>query len=297
MSTPEDPTPAGRSRPSRSTPARPPTPPPRRGHCRSTRPRRTSSTDTDHAANLFGLKELGNIYTRIMNPTQDVVEQRIAASRAGSAALFLASGRRPRPSPSSTSPRPATTSCPARGSTAAPTTCSTTRCPSSASRSASSRTPTTWTSWRARRPAEHQGVLRRDHLQPAERHARHRRASPAVAHEDGRAADRRQHRRHPVPDPAAGAAAPTSSCTRPPSTSAGTAPRSRGVIVDGGTVRLARTRRGSRASTSPTPATTAWSTPGPRRRQALGANLAFILKARVQLLRDLGRPRRRSTPS
>ncbi len=35
--------------------------------------------DSDHAANLFALKEFGNIYTRIMNPTQDVFEQRIAA--------------------------------------------------------------------------------------------------------------------------------------------------------------------------------------------------------------------------
>jgi O-acetylhomoserine (thiol)-lyase len=49
--------------------------------------------DTDHAAALFGLAEPGNIYTRIMNPTQDVVEQRIAALEGGVAALFLASGQ------------------------------------------------------------------------------------------------------------------------------------------------------------------------------------------------------------
>jgi O-acetylhomoserine (thiol)-lyase len=48
---------------------------------------------TDHAAALFGLAEPGNIYTRIMNPTQDVVEQRIAALEGGVAALFLASGQ------------------------------------------------------------------------------------------------------------------------------------------------------------------------------------------------------------
>lgn len=48
--------------------------------------------DTEHAANLFGLKELGNIYTRIMNPTQDAVEQRVAALEGGVAALLLASG-------------------------------------------------------------------------------------------------------------------------------------------------------------------------------------------------------------
>ena len=49
--------------------------------------------DTDHAAALFGLAEPGNIYTRIMNPTQDVVEQRVAALEGGVAALFLSSGQ------------------------------------------------------------------------------------------------------------------------------------------------------------------------------------------------------------
>ncbi|WP_432510397.1 bifunctional o-acetylhomoserine/o-acetylserine sulfhydrylase [Kineococcus sp. SYSU DK001] len=49
--------------------------------------------DTDHAAALFGLTELGNIYTRIMNPTQDTVEQRIAALEGGVGALLVASGQ------------------------------------------------------------------------------------------------------------------------------------------------------------------------------------------------------------
>ncbi len=48
--------------------------------------------DTKHAADLFGLAELGNIYTRIMNPTQDAVEQRIASLEGGVASLLLASG-------------------------------------------------------------------------------------------------------------------------------------------------------------------------------------------------------------
>jgi len=48
---------------------------------------------TDHAANLFALKELGNIYTRIMNPTNDVFERRIAALEGGVAALAVASGQ------------------------------------------------------------------------------------------------------------------------------------------------------------------------------------------------------------
>jgi O-acetylhomoserine (thiol)-lyase len=49
--------------------------------------------DTEHAANLFGLKELGNIYTRLMNPTTDVFEQRVAALEGGTAALAHASGQ------------------------------------------------------------------------------------------------------------------------------------------------------------------------------------------------------------
>ena len=65
-------------------------------------------SDTDHAANLFGLKEFGNIYTRLMNPTTDV-----SAPRAS----------RRRRSPGSTAPRRATTSWPRRASTAAPSTC------------------------------------------------------------------------------------------------------------------------------------------------------------------------------
>ena len=48
---------------------------------------------TEHAANLFALKEFGNIYTRIMNPTQAVLEERVAALEGGVAALALASGQ------------------------------------------------------------------------------------------------------------------------------------------------------------------------------------------------------------
>ena len=48
---------------------------------------------TEHAANLFALKEFGNIYTRIMNPTQDAVEQRIASLEGGVGALLVASGQ------------------------------------------------------------------------------------------------------------------------------------------------------------------------------------------------------------
>src|SRR4030042_364416 len=47
---------------------------------------------TEHAANLFALKEFGNIYTRLMNPTTDVLEKRIAALDGGAGALAAASG-------------------------------------------------------------------------------------------------------------------------------------------------------------------------------------------------------------
>jgi O-acetylhomoserine (thiol)-lyase len=47
----------------------------------------------EHAANLFGLKEFGNIYTRLMNPTTDVLEQRLAAIHGGTGALAVASGQ------------------------------------------------------------------------------------------------------------------------------------------------------------------------------------------------------------
>ena len=49
--------------------------------------------DTEHASNLFALKELGNIYTRIMNPTNDVLEKRIAEIEGGVAALAVSSGQ------------------------------------------------------------------------------------------------------------------------------------------------------------------------------------------------------------
>jgi O-acetylhomoserine (thiol)-lyase len=49
--------------------------------------------DSNHAANLFALKEFGNIYTRIMNPTNDVFERRVAAIEGGTAALAVAPGQ------------------------------------------------------------------------------------------------------------------------------------------------------------------------------------------------------------
>lgn len=75
----------------RSTPARSQT----RRQARATPIYQTTSfvfQDADHAAALFGLQQFGNIYTRIMNPTQAVLEERVAALEGGTAALAVASG-------------------------------------------------------------------------------------------------------------------------------------------------------------------------------------------------------------
>ena len=64
-------------------------------HARATPIYKTTSyvfDSTEHAKNLFALAEFGNIYSRIMNPTNDVVEQRLAALEGGTAALAVASG-------------------------------------------------------------------------------------------------------------------------------------------------------------------------------------------------------------
>src|SRR5699024_12791645 len=50
-------------------------------------------SDADHAARLFGLQEFGNIYSRIMNPTCDVLEKRVAALEGGTAAVAVEIGR------------------------------------------------------------------------------------------------------------------------------------------------------------------------------------------------------------
>ena len=83
----------GVSRPSRSTRAPQPDPVTK---ARATPIYQTTSyvfDSADHAANLFALAEFGNIYTRIQNPTQAVVEERLAALEGGTGALLLASGQ------------------------------------------------------------------------------------------------------------------------------------------------------------------------------------------------------------
>ena len=89
--------------------------------------------NTQHGADLFDLKVKGNIYTRIMNPTQDVLEQRVAALEGGIAGLALASGAAAITYAIMTSPKPATTSFRRPPCMAAPTTCSRIRCRNMAS--------------------------------------------------------------------------------------------------------------------------------------------------------------------
>lgn len=80
--------------------------------------------DADHAAALFALQEMGNIYTRIMNPTTAVLEERGAALEGGAAALAVASEQAASAMPCRVSPALATTSSVRRPSTAAPGICS-----------------------------------------------------------------------------------------------------------------------------------------------------------------------------
>ena len=80
--------------PGRKVPTRPPAP----GQYRSIKLLLMFFRDSEHAANLFALKELGNIYTRLMNPTTDVFERRVAAIEGGTGALAVSSGQAAIPS-------------------------------------------------------------------------------------------------------------------------------------------------------------------------------------------------------
>ena len=95
---------------------------------------------TQHGADLFDLKVAGNIYTRIMNPTQDVLEKRVAAMEGGIAALAMASGMAAITAAIQTITEAGDNIVTSSTLTAAPTTCSPTPCRSTASTCAS---PTT----------------------------------------------------------------------------------------------------------------------------------------------------------
>ena len=142
--------------------------------------------DTEHAADLFDLNRFGNIYTRIMNPTTAVFEERMASLEGGVGALATASGlaaqaiamhdaagggRRHRGV--------------ARTSTAAPTTSSRSPCARFGIDARRSSTRTTWTPWREAIDDRTRAALRRDDRQPAHRRARHRRLVAQIAGEAG----------------------------------------------------------------------------------------------------------------
>ena len=201
--------------------------------------------DTQHAADLFALKVPGNIYTRIMNPTWDVFEQRVTALEGGLAACVDGLGPGGRDVlGAQPDARGRQHHLGLRRSTAARTTSSRTRCRSTASRCAGP-TPTT----RTRSPrltddktrlvfAETIGNPKLNIVDLARLGRRRARAGPA--------ADRRQHRRRRRSTAACSTTAPTSPCTRPRSTSAATARR-------------------SAASSSTPAASTGWPTPSASR--------------------------------
>ena len=168
--------------------------------------------DADHAASLFGLQAFGNIYTRIGNPTNAVLEERVAALEGGTAALAVASGHAAQ--------------------------VVVLQQLHDAGRRVHRRAKTLWRLdqpvhprlqelWlergvgrsrryrqlRARGDAAHQGDLHRVDRQSRRQHHRHRgdrRSRP----QGRRAADRRQHAGDALSDPARSTTAPTSSCTR-----------------------------------------------------------------------------------
>ena len=235
--------------------------------------------DAAHAARLFGLQEFGNIYTRIMNPTTDVFEERVAALEGGVGALGLASGQAaetlvdPQPRPRRRQHRLVVAAC-----TAARTTCSPTRCRRSASRRPSSTAPTRRRSAGDRR--QHEGRLPRDDRQPAPRRPRHRARSPTWPTRTAcRSSSTTRSRRC---SPSRSSTAPTSSSTRRRSGSAATARRSAASSSTAArsTGRLRRASRQDFVDPDPSYHGVSYTT-------AFG-HLAFILKLRVQGLRDIG---------
>ena len=180
--------------------------------------------DAAHAARLFGLQEFGNIYTRIMNPTTDVFEQRVAALEGGvggARARLRPGGRDARRS--STSPRAGdnivsvVAAC-----TAAPTTCSTTRCPRSASRRRFVDGPIRRPSGRRSTSRPRRSSSRRSATR-ASTSTTSRRSPTSPTPRASRSSSTTPSRRC---SPSRSSTAPTSSSTRRRSGSAATAPRS-----------------------------------------------------------------------
>ena len=235
--------------------------------------------DTEHAARLFALQESGNIYTRIMNPTSDVFEQRMADLEGGVGALAASFGPcRPDAWPSSPCAAPATTSSRPPPCTAAPTTSSPTPSRAWASRSPWSTRSDPENFRRAIRP--NTKILYGETLGNPRINVFPFEEVAAIAQAARHPADDRQHLCHALPVPPVRVGRQH---RRPLDHQVHRRARHLHRRRHRGRrqLRLGRQRRASPTSTSPTPAITAWSTP------ALGAP-AFILKARVQILRDIG---------
>ena len=262
-----------------------------RGRCRSTRRPATSSATRRTPPTCSRLAEIGNIYTRIMNPTQGALEARLTALEGGCTtavgipgALVVASGQAAEMLAIPTSPRPAITSSPRRRCTAARTTCCTTRCPKLGIEITLRRRPRQPRRSGAPRSGPTRSCSSARRCQPQERHLRHRGRRQGRPR-GRRAADHRQHGADAVSDPPDRVGRRHRRALGRPSSSAVTARRSAASIIDGGTFdfgqrpvpQLHRAR-----SQLPRPAVLAGAGPG-----------AFIIKARVQLP---PRHRRRVSP-
>ena len=232
----------------------------------------------EHAANLFGLKQFGNIYTRIMNPTQDAFERRIAALEGGVGALATRRVRPLRPWPFSISPKLATKLSPRPACMVAHIICSTILCPKWASPYVLSIAATPKISAPPSMSARRRSMPRPLAIRAWTRWT----SAPSrdIAHEHGLPLiiDNTLPTPYLVQPLKHGADIVVHSATKfigGHGTSIG------GVIVDGGTFDWA-----------PADASPAWSSPirpimACAIVEALGP-MAYIIKARVQLLRDLG---------
>ncbi len=244
--------------------------------------------DTNHAADLFALKRFGNIYTRIMNPTTDVFEKRMAALEGGVGALGLASGQ-----------------------SAIALAIFTLLRTGDEIVSSSKLYGGTYTLFlqhvaemghhhALRRAGRYRRLPSRDQRQDQARlSARLSATAGGRARHRGGRGDRPQSRRalrhrqyicHALSEPSDRVGKPTSSFTPPPSTSVDTAPRSAGHR------RFRHLRLGRGSGRFPDLIEPDPSYHGVRYVADFGP-LAFILKARVQMLRDWARRRVRSTRS
>ncbi len=244
--------------------------------------------DTAHAANLFALKEFGNIYTRIMNPTQDAVEQRIAALEGGLAALLVSSGQAATTIGLLNIAESGDHIVSSSGALRRHGEPAEVHLQEARHRRDLRRRPGRPRGVARRGAPEHQGVLRRDHREPEGRSVLDIAGVAGVAHEVGvpLVVDNTIATPYLIRPLEWGADVVIHSATK---YLGGHGTSIAGVIVDGGTFDF-----GKDPEKFPNYNTPEESYHGLVFARdlgvggGLGANLAYILKARVQLLRDLG---------